>query len=181
LIVFSISGSGLAQQQEGVTASDLQPQVGGSSLQQNQQSQQTSPVTDNAGASTIQNAPDQELSVEGQPQPVPEDTNSSTRWLVLFVIFFGLLVFPTALYVYDLNKKGKLQDSPHLKKDIKPAITKDLKKEDQQETPESETTTIATDKEPEQVVVSTAPEPKPKTKKKKSKKSNKVKRGKKKK
>jgi hypothetical protein len=187
IIVFSLGGQALAQQQDGVTASDLQPQVSGSQIQQNQQSQQTSPVTDNAGANTLQNLPNQEISVEGQTQPVPEEIESSPRWILLSIIFFGILLSPALLFVRDMKNKGQLESTPKAKPSKQPAAKAkaEIKKAEPKQEPVSEP--VQEEHEDSMVEEPTAEseskedksETKPKKKKKKN--SSKVKRGKKKK
>ena len=158
-----------AQQQinnDGANGGELQQNNNGNALQNAQAGQSTSPVTQNGGAKILQNSPNTNLTVTGEPQPtVPTKNKSIIGWVLLAVTLLFLLMSPALMYARNLSQKEQTKPKQS-KKELTPKDEVKVKA----------TETIKIDESPNNQ------EPKKPTPKKKHKKStNKVKRGKKKK
>lgn len=107
LSIVSFTSPVFAQQQinnDGANASDLQQQTGSENIQQNTNSQQASDVSQNAGASVLQNAPNQPLDVVGAPaNSAVDDAEKDTKWVILFVILFAILIGPAVVYLREMQ------------------------------------------------------------------------------
>ena len=107
LSILSFTGPVFAQQQinnDGANASELQQQTGSEDIQQNTNAQQASDISQNAGASVLQNTPNQPLTVVGAPaNSVVGDVKTDTKWVVMFVILFAILIGPALVYLREMQ------------------------------------------------------------------------------